>query len=46
MRIGTSSIKVMKDGGLDALPDAVFNITVLNNTDLEFDVKINDVRDL
>lgn len=46
VRIGDADIDVVKGGGLDALPDAAFDIQKLNNESLEFDVKINDVRDL
>lgn len=46
VRIGETDIQIVKAGGLDALPDAAFDIEILNNESLKFDVKINDVRDL
>lgn len=45
-KIGDSDIQIIKNGGLDVLPDAAFDIKKLNPNSLSFDVKINDVRDL
>ena len=45
--ISHTDIDLVKErGGLDYLPDGTYDITLLTEDELKFDIKVNDARDL